>query len=99
MSQGQLYSGRHQPTTDSVTSMAEMAAEVIFERFVDHVDHSGSVRIEDEFSENFETFPMELEQHSEQGERRMSLQPAGRNRREDSLQPSLNEESLFIRAV
>merc|ERR1711971_1490816 len=61
-------------------------------------DHSGSrVRIEDEFSDNFETFPMELEQPGEQqGERRMSLQPGGRNRREDSLQPSLNEESLFI---
>jgi len=96
VSQGQLYSRRHQPTTDSATSMAEMAAEVIFERFVDHVDHSSQVRIEDEFSENFETFPMELEQPGEQGERRMSLQPAGRNRREDSLQPSLNEESLFI---
>jgi len=72
--------------------MAEMAAEVIFERFVDCVDHS-SVKIEDEFSENFETFPMELEQG--EAERRISLQP-GRNRREDSLQPSLNEESLFI---
>ena len=68
--------------------MAEMAAEVIFERFVDH----SSVRIEDDFSENFETFPMELDQG--EGERRMSFHP-GRNRREDSLQPSLNEESLF----
>jgi len=83
----------HRPTSAyAIIRMAEMAAEVIFERFVDCVDHS-SVRIEDEFSENFETFPMELEQG--EGERRMSLQP-GRNRREDSLQPSLNEESLFI---
>ena len=83
MSQGQLYSARQLLTTSSsanaIVRMAEMAAEVIFERFVDCVDHS-SVRIEDEFSENFETFPMELEQG--EGERRMSLQP-GRNRRED----------------
>lgn len=96
MSQGQLHSARQlattAPTSANAISMAEMAAEVIFERFVDCVDHS-SVRIEDEFSENFETFPMELEQG--EAERRMSLQP-GRNRREDSLQPSLNEESLFI---
>ena len=67
--------------------MAEVAEEVIFERFV-----NPAVRNEETLCENFETFSMELDN---EGERRLSSQGT-RGKREDSLQPSLNEEPLFI---